>query len=218
MNGRPAVFLDRDGTLIEERHYPVDEADLVPIKGAGYALARLQAAGLLCIVLSNQSAVARGMLDEERLGELHEALSARLRCDGGTWDALYYCPHHPLGRAIGYGFPCGCRKPARGLLDLAVARHGVDVSRSFFVGDAPRDLFVDAGPCAGRVLVLSGHPLDDVGAADVVLPSVAEAADWILERCGVEPGVLVDGSSDDGVRAVPTPDDLRPGRGAADDR
>ena len=193
MSPRPAVFLDRDGTLIEERNYPVSEADLVPIKGAGYALARLQAAGLTCIVLTNQSAVARGMLDEERLGELHDALSARLRCDGGTWDALYYCPHHPAGKAIGYDFPCRCRKPARGLLDLAAALHDVDLSRSYFVGDAVRDLFVDAGPAAGRILVLTGHSLDDVSGADAVLPSVVEAVDWILHDFAAEPSDTADG-------------------------
>lgn len=182
MSPQPAVFLDRDGTLIEERHYPVRATDLVPLPGVGIALGRLRLAGLPCIVLTNQSAVARGLLDEEALSVLHDDLADRLRRDGGAWDALYYCPHHPDGRALGYGFACRCRKPARGLLELAVARHDIDVSRSYFVGDASRDLFLDAGPAAGRILVRSGHPLDDVTGADAVRPTLVEAAEWILEH------------------------------------
>ncbi|MFT7464644.1 MAG: D-glycero-D-manno-heptose 1,7-bisphosphate phosphatase, partial [Pseudohongiellaceae bacterium] len=74
MTARPAAFIDRDGTLIEERNYPITEADIVPLPRAGNALRRLSAAGYLCIILTNQSAVARGMIDEERLAQLHEHL------------------------------------------------------------------------------------------------------------------------------------------------
>jgi len=182
MTARPAVFLDRDGTLIEERHYPVTTNDIVPLPGAGGALARLAQAGWLRIVLTNQSAVARGLLTEEDLGLLHEDLRRKLARDGGDIDALYYCPHHPEGRAVGYAFACQCRKPARGLLDLAVAEEDVDLARSAFIGDSPRDLFPSVGPTGPRILVTSGHPLQDAGGADHVAPNLAAAVDWLLEH------------------------------------
>jgi len=177
---RRAVFLDRDGTLIEERHYPVKTADIVPMPRVGAALARLAHAGFLRIVLTNQSAVARGLLTEEDLGLLHDDLAVKLARDGGGIDAIYYCPHHPEGRAVGYSYPCTCRKPARGLLDLAVAEHGIDLSRSAFIGDSARDLFADGSPAGPRILVASGHALDDTSAADHVAADLPAAVEWLL--------------------------------------
>ena len=181
MTARPAAFIDRDGTLIEERNYPITEADIVPLPSAGHALRRLSAAGYLCIILTNQSAVARGMLSEERLAELHAHLASALAAQGGEFDDLFYCPHHPDGVHVAYSFVCNCRKPARGLLDQALAAHDIDLSRSVFIGDSPRDLFVDAGPCHARILVRSGHALDDTSAADRVTPSITEAVDWLVD-------------------------------------
>ena len=182
MSGRPAVFLDRDGTLVEERHYPVRAEDLVLVPGAGAALARLSDAGFLRIVLTNQSAVARGLLTEEELGLLHDDLCRKLAGDGGGLDALYYCPHHPQGTAVGYSFACACRKPARGLLELALAEHDVDLARSAFIGDSPRDLFADVPGAGKRILVASGHPLQDTRGADHVAPHVGAAVEWLLQR------------------------------------
>lgn len=178
---RPAALLDRDGTLIEERAYPVRVEDIVPLPGIGQALRRLRSAGYLTIVLTNQSAVARGLIDEEGLDALHENLRRRLASEGGLIDDILYCPHHPEGRNLAYAFPCNCRKPARGLLEQAVARHRIDLNRSVFVGDSPRDLFRDAGPCKARILVRSGHALDDTTGADRVVPSLVEAVDWLLD-------------------------------------
>ncbi len=177
---RRAVFLDRDGTLIEERNYPVRTSDIVPLDGVGAALARLSQAAYLNIVLTNQSAVARGLLTEEDLGLLHEDLAIKLSRGGGSVDAIYYCPHHPDGQAVGYSYPCACRKPARGLLDLAVAEHRIDLSRSAFIGDRARDLFPGIGPTGPRILVASGHALGDVGAADHVAVNLQAAVEWLL--------------------------------------
>lgn len=176
------MFLDRDGTLIEERHYPVTAGDIVPVPGAGAALARLEQAGYLRVVLTNQSAVARGMITEEELGLLHEDLLRKLARAGGGIDALYYCPHHPDGRAVGYAFACGCRKPARGLLDLAVSEQGIDLSRSAFIGDSARDLFTAVGAAGPRILVAGGQPPADDAGADHVAPNLPAAVDWLLER------------------------------------
>ena len=178
---RPAVLLDRDGTLIEERHYPKTPADIVPLPGAGEALVRLGALGFLRIVLTNQSAIARGLLDEDGLAKLHDVLAAKLAQTGGRIDALYYCPHHPDGIAAGYAMRCACRKPALGLLEIAHHQHDLDLSRSCAVGDAPRDLFLDEPTLGARVLVESGHDLDEEArrAADVVVPDLLAACAWI---------------------------------------
>jgi D-glycero-D-manno-heptose 1,7-bisphosphate phosphatase len=181
MSARPAAFIDRDGTLIEERSYPVTESEIVPIPGAGHALRRLSAAGYLNIILTNQSAVARGMLNEERLDQLHDHLARLLAIEGGEFDDVFYCPHHPEGVHVAYSFVCSCRKPASGLLEQAMAVHDIDLSRSVFIGDSPRDLFVDAGPVLGRILVSSGHPLEDKSASNLVTPTIVEAVDWIVD-------------------------------------
>ena len=177
---RPAVFLDRDGTLIEERGYPARPDDIVPLPGVGQALDRLAHAGWLRIVLTNQSGVARGLFTEEDLGRLHEDLARKLAQQGGGFDALYYCPHHPEGRAKAYAFACACRKPGRGLLDLALAEHDIDLSRSAFVGDSPRDLFADVAGAGPRILVRSGHALKDGAKADFVANDLPAAVEWLL--------------------------------------
>ncbi|MHC5210059.1 MAG: D-glycero-alpha-D-manno-heptose-1,7-bisphosphate 7-phosphatase [Planctomycetota bacterium] len=182
MSGQPAVFLDRDGTLIEERGYPTAKDDIVLRPDAGAALARLAAAGYARIVLTNQSAIARGMLTEEELAALHADLLAKLAADGGTLDAIYYCPHHPDGTAIAYSHACQCRKPAPGMLELAVREHELDLTRSAFIGDSPRDLFPGVPGTGPRLLVHGGHPLSDVTGADHVAASLSEAVDWLLAR------------------------------------
>jgi D-glycero-D-manno-heptose 1,7-bisphosphate phosphatase len=178
---RPAVFLDRDGTLIEERGFPAQEQDIVPLPGVGAALARLREAGYLRVVLTNQSAIARGLYDEERLEALHADLQRKLGAQGGAVDAIYYCPHHPDGKAVAYAFACTCRKPARGLLDLALREQDVDLASSVFIGDAPRDMFPDAGPARARILLRSGHPLPEGATADHIADNLPAAVKWLLE-------------------------------------
>jgi len=181
MSARPAAFIDRDGTLIEERGYPIIEDDIVLIAGAGHALRRLSAAGYLNIILTNQSAVARGMLDEEQLDQLHEHLARLLAAEGGEFDDVFYCPHHPDGVHVAYSFACSCRKPGSGLLDQALAAYDIDLERSVFIGDSPRDLFAGAGPVMGRILVSSGHPLQDKSVSNLVTPTIVEAVDWVVD-------------------------------------
>jgi histidinol-phosphate phosphatase family protein len=135
-------------------------------------------------MLTNQSAVARGMLTENGLAILHENLIQQLKAFGSGLDAIYYCPHHPDGVAAGYNHACSCRKPKRGLLDLAMREYPIDLSRSIFIGDSPRDLFLDAGPAAGRLLVETGHTIDDSSGADAVVPSIVEATEWVVKRYG----------------------------------
>jgi len=177
---RRAVFLDRDGTLIEERGFPVRRDDIVPLPGVSRALAELGRDGWLRIVLTNQSAIARGLLSEEELGRLHEDLAAKLARQGGAIDALYYCPHLPDGVARGYAHACACRKPGRGLLDLALAEHPIDLGASAFIGDSARDLYLDVAGAGPRILLRSGHPLTDTRGADHVADTLADAVAWLL--------------------------------------
>ena len=179
---RRAVFLDRDGTLIEERGYPVRSQDIVPLPGVGRALAALGREGWLRVVLTNQSAVARGLLSEEELGRLHEDLVAKLARQGGAIDALYYCPHLPDGTARGYSHACACRKPATGLLDLALSEHPIDLASSAFIGDSPRDLFLAVRGAGPRILLRSGHPLTDTSGADHVADTLADAVEWLTSQ------------------------------------
>ncbi len=186
MSGRPAVFLDRDGTLIEERGYPVRVQDIVLLKGVGPALRRLEEAGFLCLLLTNQSAVARGLLDEEGLERLHAALAQGLSASNARLHGIYYCPHHPDGIAQAYRHACRCRKPAPGLLELACAEHQVDLRRSVCIGDSPRDLFPTVTDLGARVLVRSGHALPPPQAGDAVPDHIAAdlpaAVDWWLAQ------------------------------------
>ena len=133
---RPAVFLDRDGTLNADRGYVCRPEDIRWLPGVAAALARLRWAGYLLIVVTNQSGIARGYYDEQTMQALHDWMGADLRAQGAHIDAFYHCPHHPdLSGA------CPCRKPAPGLL-LRAAEHNEteeykDVYRSF--GDQAKE-------------------------------------------------------------------------------
>src|SRR5262249_52759391 len=114
---KPAVFLDRDGTLIEDVGY-LDALSRVSFYPWTVAAVRLlNRAGLAVVVVTNQSGIARGLFDEAFVGETHRAMDARFEAGGAHIDAYYYCPHHPAGRVTVYARRCDCRKPDRGLID-----------------------------------------------------------------------------------------------------
>jgi histidinol-phosphate phosphatase family protein len=152
-----AVFLDKDGTLVEDVPYNVDPARIRLTEGAGPALAELQAAGYLLVVISNQSGVAHGYFSEAALTAVERQLRSLLRADGVSLAGFYYCPHHPDGRVDGYAVNCSCRKPAPGLLVRAAAELNIDRSQSWMVGDILDD--IEAGRRAGcrTVLVDNGN-------------------------------------------------------------
>lgn len=154
---RPAVFLDRDGTLNEERDYLHRIEDFAFIPGAAEAVRRLKAAGFLVIVATNQSGVARGYFPLDAVARLHDHLQAELRRVGAEIDAFYICPHHPLEGAGGYRVDCDCRKGAPGMLLQAARDHDVDLGRSYMVGDKLAD--IEAGRAAGctAMLVRTGY-------------------------------------------------------------
>ena len=182
---RAAVFLDRDGTLIEERGYleRLEHLDLFP--WTGDALRLLRRAGYATVVITNQSGIARGLINEEFLNHLHETIDARLASSGGGIDRYYYCPHFAESTIERYRQQCGCRKPAPGMIEQACREMDLDPSRSVMVGD--RWLDVACGRAAGTrtVLVRSGPDRSEAPdglRADAILNNLMEAVGWILRN------------------------------------
>ncbi len=153
----PAVFLDRDGTLIEERNY-LDRLDLMALfPGVGAALARLRDAGFALVLVTNQAGVARGYFDETFVRAAHQHLAALFARDGIVLDGYYYCPHHPEGVVEGYRRVCRCRKPAPGMVEDAARDLDLDVARSFVIGDKWLDVELAKNAGARGILVRTGY-------------------------------------------------------------
>ena len=178
---RRAVFLDRDGTIIEDLEYCVDVERLRPLPGAVRALRKLQEAGYLLIVVTNQSGVARGLFKEEELREFHRVMLDVFGKHGVRFSGILYCPHYAEGKVTPYAVPCDCRKPASGLLLRAAEEHGIDLKLSWMVGDRAED--IGAGRAAGcrtiRVLTGPETPEGDI-LPDFTAPDISAAAEIIL--------------------------------------
>lgn len=155
MTRRWGVFLDRDGTLLRLVSYLHDPDRVRLYSGVGPALRALREAGARLVVVTNQSGVARGYFSEADVLAVHRRMNRLLRKEGVRLDAIEVCPHHP-----DFGRGCTCRKPAPGMLRRAARRLGIDLKRSWTIGDSPGDL--RAGRAAGtRVgLVLTGYGRD----------------------------------------------------------
>ena len=187
--GRRAVFLDRDGTIIEEVGY-LDRAERVELYPWTIdAIRAFNRAGLAVVMVTNQSGVARGFFTESVVDDVHGHLATMLAEGGARIDAYYYCPHHPDGKVPGYARACDCRKPGRALVDRAARELGIDPARSFVVGDRWVDVALARAVGAGGVLVRTGYGMsveqqrpDDL-TADAVVDNLIAAASWILGRC-----------------------------------
>lgn len=175
MRASPAVLLDRDGTLVVERHYLAQPDQLELLPGVVPALRRLRDAGFELVVVTNQSAIARGLVDEAGLARIHERLHEMLE---GLPRAYLHCPHHPDAGAGPYRRPCDCRKPAPGLIARAAALFELDLRRSWIVGDSARDVLAGRALGLRGALVRSGQPLQ---------PAFEE-----LARVGYVPDLVVD--------------------------
>lgn len=194
-----AVFLDRDGTINAEVSYIGDPSGIRLEPGAAKGLRRLDRAGFLLVVVSNQSGVARGLHTEDDVRRVNERLRQALAEKGVALDGFYYCPHHPEGVVPEYAKVCDCRKPAPGLLLRAAKDAEIDLGRSYAVGDYTRDL--EAGRAAGvrTVLVRTGfgrQSEDDakrLGLADHVADDLAGAAEWIVSDAERRGSDIVDG-------------------------
>ena len=183
---RPAVFLDRDGTMIEDVGYLDAIARVAFYPWTIDAIKALNRAELAVVVVTNQSGVARGYFSESLVEATHRHISARLEAGRARVDAYYYCPHHPGGTVDPYARACDCRKPAPGLIEQAAADLGLDAARSFVVGDKWIDVRLARAVGARAILVRTGSGATEemrvpAGvAADAVVDNLAAAASWIL--------------------------------------
>ncbi len=139
--GYPAVFLDRDGVLIEDTGYPHVEADMRIMPGAAEAVRRLNALGYFVVIATNQSGVARGLFTLDQMNRFNDSLVRRLAAKGARIGAVYACPFHAEAKVEEYCHPDHPdRKPNPGMLLRAIADHDLDPARSFMIGDQPSDL------------------------------------------------------------------------------
>jgi len=185
---RRAVFLDRDGTIIEESGY-LDRLDrLVFFPYTVDAIRVLNDAGFVVVVVTNQAGIARGIVREPFVAEAHAAISARLEAGGARIDAYYYCPHYPTGIVEEFRRECDCRKPQPGLLKRAAADLDLDLARSFVVGDRWHDVAAGQAVGARGVLLRTGigkreeaNPEPGTTPA-AILDTLADASAWILDQ------------------------------------
>ena len=183
---KPAVFLDRDGTLLEEAGYLDRLERLVFFPYTIDAVRLLNGAGFKVVVVTNQAGIARGIFKESFVAEAHRHVADRLAAGGARVDGFYYCPHHPEAVVEEFRRDCDCRKPKPGMLTRAAADLDLALDRSFVVGDRWHDLEAGQRVGARTLLVRTGYgrteeaaPKPHVQPASVV-DNVIEAVSWIL--------------------------------------
>lgn len=152
MTLRPAVFIDRDGTIIEETEYLSDPAGIVVIAGTFEALRELREAGFVLVTVTNQAGIARGYYTTSDYQAVASRLDEVLAESGASVDRTMYCPHHP-----DHGGPCPCRKPATGMFREAAADLGIDLTASYYVGDKVSDVLPAVELGGQGVLVRTGY-------------------------------------------------------------
>jgi D-glycero-D-manno-heptose 1,7-bisphosphate phosphatase len=185
---RPAAFIDRDGTLIEEVGY-LDRLDRIEIFSWSVdAIRLLNRAGFAVVVVTNQAGIARGFFDEEFVRQTHEHLDRHFVAGGAKIDGYYYCPHHPDGTVAAYRQVCECRKPKPGMLMQAAAELDLDLTRSFVVGDRWLDIDLARAVGAPGILVSTGYGRQDLDRrrtrsdAAAIVSNLMAAVAWILQR------------------------------------
>lgn len=194
---KPAVFLDRDGTIIREYGHFWEPSKIQLIPGASGAIHRLKAAGFLAVLATNQGGIARGLFTEKQFWVGERRLEELLAEGGVKLDAVHFCPHHPTEGEPPYRGPCECRKPKPGMLLQAARECGIDLPRSYMVGDSivdvgagiaagVRTIRVDTtyglGISAGRLTELVESPLHDSPAPDHQAADLDAASKWILSQ------------------------------------
>jgi D-glycero-D-manno-heptose 1,7-bisphosphate phosphatase len=183
---RPAVFLDRDGTLLEEAGYLDRLERLVFFPYTIDAVRLLNRAGFAVVVVTNQAGIARGIFKESFVAEAHRHITERLAAGGARVDAFHYCPHHPEAVVEAFRQTCDCRKPKPGMLTRAAADLGLALDRSVVVGDRWHDLEAGQRVGARTLLVRTGYGRTEETAAkphvepSAVVDNVIEAVSWIL--------------------------------------
>jgi D-glycero-D-manno-heptose 1,7-bisphosphate phosphatase len=191
VSGQPAVFLDRDGTLIHDVGYLSRIEDVQWFPYSIEAVRLLTRAGFLVCITTNQGGIGLGFYGAEIVERVHVMMCADVEAVGGRIDALFFCPHHPLAVTDELRIECDCRKPKAGMIQQATARFDIDLSRSFVVGDKMADIGLATNSGARGILVKTGYgqaQLHRFGAqppgAAFVADTVFEAVGWILSESG----------------------------------
>jgi len=162
MAKKPAAFLDRDGVIIREADYLRRQEDMDIYPNAVEAVRLLNSSGYHVIVITNQSAVARGYLSVQELEEIHEALRGLMALEGAIIDKIYYCPHHPDFGPPHLRISCSCRKPMAGMIRRAVEEFPLDMKRSFVMGDHWSDMELAFNVGLSGVMVRTGHGREEM--------------------------------------------------------
>ena len=178
MGGRRAAFLDRDGTIIEDVNYIARPEDVRLLPGAAQAISRLNERGVVVVVITNQSGIARGIVTPAQYEAVSRRMDDVLRAASAHVDATYFCPHYPAITG-----PCECRKPGTLLYERAIADLGIDASASMFVGDKPRDVAPAAKFGGSAYLILQADAPGEDASSNVqaaLVGSLLDAVDHYL--------------------------------------
>ncbi len=182
----PAVFLDRDGTMIDDVGYLSRRDDIRWIHGAIDAVAELNRQGFLVCVTTNQAGIGRGLFTPDVVLAIHAHMAATLEANGARVDGWFFCPHHPEAVVAPYRVVCDCRKPAPGMIHQATRRFAIDLSQSFVIGDKPLDMGMAAQAGLRGVLVRTGYGADAVRTH----PDGVPGATWIAADLKEASGLL----------------------------
>lgn len=175
---RPAVFLDRDGTINEDKGYIDSPERLFIIDGAASAIKKLNSKGFKVVVITNQSGVGRGYFTREAADSVNKKLEEILKREGAHLDGIYYCPHHPDDN-------CECRKPRIGLLEKAKNDLAIDFKKSYVIGDKGSDIEIAQGIGGKGILVLTGSGKDEKQKLNhepsYIATDLKDAVEWIIK-------------------------------------
>lgn len=175
---KPAVFIDRDGTINEQLGYINHLSRFVILPGVSEAVRLLNKNNLWAIIVSNQGGVARGYYPMELVEEIHAFLKSSLKEQGAIIDGIFFCPHHPAGVVPEYSSECDCRKPETGLIDKALEAFDIDMSNSYVVGDRYVDIELAIRVNIKGILVKTGYGL---GEMEYVIPEMPVKPDHVAE-------------------------------------
>lgn len=175
--------MDRDGTINEEVGYLKSLDQLSIFSSTFEAIRMINESGMKAVVITNQSGVARGFFDELFVDNVHEMINTLLKKKGSFIDRFYYCPHHPTEGQGKYRVECDCRKPKTGMLIRASEELGIDLSRSYMVGDMQKDLKAAANAGVKGILVRTGYGNDvsDTEGIACVAENILDAVKWIMK-------------------------------------
>ena len=187
---RPAVFIDRDGTINEQMGYINHLSRFILLPGTAEALRLLNRQLYLTIIVSNQSGVARGYFPIDLVEQIHDHMRSLLEKEGAHIDGIFFCPHYPKGNVPEYSMVCDCRKPGTGLIQKACKSFDIDMENSYLIGDRCMDMELAHRSNLKGILVATGYGLGDI---EYVLPrspykplhiaeNLLHAVRWIIEK------------------------------------